>query len=400
MAAFNFPSGDALRIYQRVYTPLSDSLDSIKVSKNKYGSLPYVKLRTHSEENPQALEVYAHLIDNNSSLTVFKKAYAGTRNFTCNALSSWSWGYLNTWICKRQMTATALKTAITAFSLGIKTFEENELSHLNEASLQDLQKEIVKITQTLENARKTIFYIYRTYDQNIEEDQVDKEDLTDSGPKEIREQYQALTRLIKEEIASLSEVIEQKLQELSPSIPTVSTPTIEPEASPSEKISVKDESRLIFKNEERASLWFTRQLNRRRNEAQVTGMDAFNDFEVQKNRNLEKKAPQDFINFAKTWDAVFEGDDVRNYDAAKEVFERFSALLLSAEDIKLSLSPPLSFKHLLKELCSQNAPRGAYQLLFRSLQNEAGTAPIGLNYEPALLNAIMSHGGYFPMFDV
>lgn len=399
MAAFNFPSGDALRIYQRVYTPLSESLDSIKESKKTYGSLPYVKLRTHSEENPQALEVYARLIANNSYLTPIIKAYTGTWNLTSNALSSWSWGYLNTWKCKRQMTATALKTAITAFSLGIKNFKENELSHLNEASLQDLQKEIVNITQTLENARKTIFYIYRTYDQKIEEDQVDKEDLTDSGPKEIREQYQALTRLIKEEIASLSEVIEQKLQELSPSIPTVSTPTIEPEASPSEKISVKDESRLIFKNEERASLWFTRQLNRHRNEAQVTGMDAFHNFESKK-RNMEKKAPKDFINFAKTWDAVFEGDDVRNYDAAKEVFERFSALLSSTEDIKLSLSPPLSFKHLLKELCSQNAPRGAYQLLFRSLQNEAGTAPIGLKYEAALLNAIMSHGGYFPMFDV
>ncbi|MBS0653536.1 MAG: hypothetical protein JSR39_08460 [Verrucomicrobia bacterium] len=430
-----FPQGDALAAYKSVFGPLCSQLPEIRSRKDGYGAAPYVKLQTKYETDVTCLMINPYLITNNSFFSVFHKAYAGTKHLAGNTingsflsapLKSMSFGYIDPWNCNRQMTTQALKTAIIVFSSSIADLDAMLDGDLDKISLEELQSQLANVSQTLKDAKKTIFYIYRTYDQTpVTDEEMPAEQVVEgSGTDALREQYMALDRMISSGLFAVQQKVQAKIEQFAVPVPVAQDipsalpkdtpvgvlvqlpeavveelPMIQLQEQVDDLIIVTEETmvdaKLVFKDEVQACRWFCRKLLERRQQIEGTGEQAFKNLTTM--ARVSGTVPKPFILFAKSLDHVFK-DKVALYDFIQCVHGRFTSLL-SEKGIVIEVPRPDNFKMLLSDLCAKGASREVYQTLFQALTNREGTGPYGLRFEPAVLNAIMNNGDYFKFFD-
>ncbi|MBS0604166.1 MAG: hypothetical protein JSS60_03900 [Verrucomicrobia bacterium] len=403
-----FLQGAALEVHNRVFNPLAQSLQSVKESKEYYKASPYVKLRTTHETDPSTVQVSCYLIARNSLFTMPSKFLAETKHIFGSVVNFASPNRM--WNCHNTCTAQTLETAITAFSTRIIEINSEIDGMDDSASLQTLRQELADIQVLLQSSLKTLFYIYRTYNQNPNVGEETEEIPVGNEEEVIRPQYQALLSLINRDLSSLLQQIDVKLnphqplaevamdngeKEVEILIPwkdgAEEDPQVEQEAYAA-ALEVMADKTLVFKSQMAASKWFCRKLTSCRGS---NGDDAHAD--LIRGARIAKTVPKPFILFAKTLDAVFN-EKMARYDFLSKVYERFNQILMNS-GTENEAKKPNNFKMLLSELCEKNAPRHVYQALFKALMNEEGTAPYGLKYEPAVLNAIMNNPDYFPIFD-
>lgn len=400
-------TGPAKKVYEGVFTPLSEQLATVREAKkvDPYGRPPYLKLQTQNEKNLWEVKIATYLIDYNAQFSSLQGAYAGSRNFMANTLnssgagswlSSWSFGYIDPWNCSRGHTATALRTAIAAFRPAIFQFKESLEGFNSIESLETFKTKIVEIKKTIEEAKKTVFYVYRTYDHKIEEGESEELQDQGSGPKGIFDQYQALCDMLNQEIIPLEEAILAKIDLLSSS-----PQNLEPKKSSSR-------SSLEFDSPEKASLWFCKQ--RLMQQKRVCGEDLSllslvgkkTHADLQRTCRLSGGVPEAFVNFAKSIDAslakIYKGNQILSSQFVGEVYER-SRKELEKEGLEMPVfARPDNFKMWLKELCSKDASRQVYQTIFTALLNPEASGPYRLDSAPSALNAIMV-SEYFSMFE-
>jgi hypothetical protein len=354
-----FVSGSFSHVYNNVYLRLAEGSKGADAAEKDYQAFPYVKLRTTSEQDPSKIEVYCNIIPQNSYLTKSFSVVTGSLNLFANSLNSMT-GSNWMWNCQRGMTAQALDTACQRLSERLDELEKDE------RLLVEVKGELPQIRTILEESLRSVFYVYRTYKQMPEER---VEETCTLGP-----QYYALKSQI-ERLEILEQKIDRPVQEFRIETAVVS------------------DQRLVFKTEEAASSWFSMKLNEARTNSQVRGADVLRDLNGQK--RLSKKVPEQFIKFARTLDAAFK-DDIARYSYVSDIYRRFMEITVH---LKLEIKAPNDFKELLCQLCEANAPREAYQLFFKLFLNERGNRPLGLTLEPAVINAILNDRIYFAMFD-
>lgn len=434
-SGIQFPQGNALAAYKSVFAPLCSQLPEIRSRKDGYGAAPYVKLQTKYETDVTCLVINPYLITNNSFFSVFHKAYAGTKHLAGNTinssflsapLKSMSYGFIDPWNCNREMTTQALKTAIIVFSSSISDLDAMLDGDLDKISLEELQSQLANVSQTLKDAKKTVFYIYRTYDQTpVTDEEMSAEHVVDdTGTVALREQFKALDRMISTNLCSVQQKVQAKIAQFD--VPVMGAQDI-PSAFPKEtpvgvlerlpEVIVEEfptiqlleeaddlfvvieeamvDAKLVFKDEVQACRWFCRKLSERRQQIDGTGDQAFKNLTTM--ARVSGTVPKPFILFAKSLDHVFK-DKVALYDFIQCVYGRFTSLL-SEKGIVIEVPRPDNFKMLLSDLCAKGASREVYQTLFQALMNREGTGPYGLRFEPAVLNAIMNNGDYFKFFD-
>lgn len=436
-SGIQFPKGDALTVYKSVYCCLSGQLPEIKSRKDGYGAAPYVKLQTKYETDLSNLIINPYLISMNSYGTKIHQAYAGTKHFAGNLINSSflasplktiSWGRIDPWNCNREMAAEALKTAITVFSAGVSDLDKLLEGSFEKATLEELRDQLATVSLTLCDAKKTVFFIYRTYDQVPADDETGDVIVSDGiGPEGIKEQYAALSRMIGQDFASVQQKVLAKIAQFDVVVDGSSSDVENEGSSDDEPVAKKvlspkkdgssDEGevillafpeikvvaeeivmvdvKLVFRDEIQACSWFCRKMRERRDQVDGTGEQAYKNLTTM--ARVSQTVPKPFLLFAKSLDHVFK-DKIARYDFVQQVYGRFTKCL-SEKGIELEVSRPDSFKMLLNELCAKGAPRPVYQALFQVLMNKDGTGPCGLRFEPAILNAIMNNGDYFKIFD-
>ncbi len=402
-----FLNGPARSAYDAVLVPLSEGLDEIIEIKRAdvYHRPPYVKLQTKNEGDCESAKVYPYIIRQDSYLSSVYKVYAGARNLASNSMNSsgasgwlndWSFGYIDPWNCNREKTAEVLRTSLVALRPSLHQIDA-QLSQDGAFELLDvLDEKLSRLQQTVERAKKTIYYVYRTYDHGVDGPE-EKEELADSGngPECIYEQYRALCSLL-DDLSSLRERVAEK-QALSKSqmISLASGSSLR-------------ESSLQFASPEAASLWFCKQrLNHRKrvcggDEASLERLGRESYADLIRTHRLAQKTPESFIGFAKTIDReiakVCRRDKIKSAQFVGEVYTRWLEKL-KEEGVQVPLSiRPDHFKMWFKELCANEVSRIVYQAIFSALINSEGTGPYRLDCAPSALNAIMQ-SNYFPMFE-
>lgn len=417
-----FLQGSANDVYDRIFVPLSKEVGIIKCSKQAYGCNPFVKLRTVNEGDPKLVQVTCSIVDSaytnryNSLVTTATRSCTELRNVAGSIINFASPNFM--WNCLPTKTGQTLDTAVQAFYERIDQLKLEIDQGICSQDLHDLKKEIGQVRATLNFALKTVFYIYRTYNQNPEMD--GGEELVSSNQQEVlRSQYVAIRNLINQDFASLLQCIDAKLnppqlhvdleQSIASEFNSLSlTETCHPDvhqetvlcpivAEETQRFAqdVMIDKALVFKSSEAASKWFKSTLVRSRLASEmVSGPSCFSN--LMHSARIAKTVPQAFVSFGKTLDAVFR-DKYAHYNTVQEVCQRFNGIL-AASGRPLKLNQHNNFKKLFIELCNLKVSREVYQDFFRALMNAQGTAPFGLQYEAAILNAIMN-SEYFPMFD-
>ncbi|MBI3236441.1 MAG: hypothetical protein HYZ48_01835 [Chlamydiales bacterium] len=358
----------------------------------KEGMLPFVKLRTYNEADPRSIVVTPHIVSQNSYFCTLQRACAGTLHFAGNtihqsgwqnSIKSWSFGYIDPWNCNRMMTALALKTSIAVLRQDVEGLQEELKKDLSHPEWKELKLQIEKNIETLRSAKKTLFYIYKTYTQegmeNREEETIEN---AGDGPLEIFEQDQNLGHLIEEELVGVLSQIDRKIT------PPVSDQPLTP---------TPGKQALVFESHERASAWFLKRIAIARQDVQnKKGASVHKD--LMSAHRIAGRIPQPFTEFAKSIDATFKSK-IEGYAFIRRTYPRFLEQL-QAEGLEIPQNhPPDTFKGWLGTMCKQSASQRAYQILFETLMNSSKTAPYDLRFEPAILNAILSSQNYFPLFD-
>lgn len=381
MSTYHYINGNALRVYESLFTQLYN--DSETIAANSLDGPPYVKLQTRFESDSQRVEAASYVIPPDQYSAVFQ-AYAGSRNYLANTVNSWgmgstinnwSWGYIDPWNCNRQKTGEALETALNEVAPSLEALGEKAQTN-DAAELKNVKEDLLKIEKLFSGVKKTIFFVYRTYDHSIQEEITEQ----GNGPEEIFVQYERLSDML-DTISDLKNQIEEKISfdaKLVQSMPTT-------------------RNSFSFKTEADASLWFCHQMIRCRNaifkgNPFLKDQGVYND--LMRQSKLSKDIPDTFKRFAKDLDEAVAMDG-GSEDFVHELYQRFLKQLGESEN----LVSPNSFSEWLETLCQQEMSLDHYKAVFKALMNNSRNGPYRLNIAPRIMNTMMMNLQYFLLFD-
>ncbi|MDP1607942.1 MAG: hypothetical protein Q8L98_01360 [Chlamydiales bacterium] len=381
MSIYHYINGDALRLCESFFAQLYN--DSEMIAANSLDGPPYVKLQTNFESDSRRVEAASYVIPPDQYSLVFQ-AYAGSRNYVANTvnhwgmgstINSWSWGYIDPWNCNRQKTGEALETGLNGVAPCLEALREK--AQINDVGeLKNVKEDLLKLEKLFSGVKKTIFFVYRTYDHSIGEGITEQ----GNGPEEIFVQYERLSDMLGA-ISDLKDQVEEK----------IGVDATLPQPMP------KVQDSFSFKTEADASLWFCHQMIRCRNaifksNPFLKDQGVYND--LMKQSKLSKDIPDTFKRFAKELDEAVARER-GSEDFVQELYHRFLKQLGESENV----IPPISFSEWLETLCREEASLDHYKAIFKALMNDSKNGPYRLNMAPRIMNTMMMNPQYFLLFD-